>query len=102
MGDELWRRGAVELAGLIAEGSVSAREVVDAHLERIADVNPHLNAITVVLAEQARAAADAADSNPDAHGALHGVPFTVKENIDVAGTATTWGMPALAEAVASI
>jgi len=35
MTEELWRRGAVELAGMIAEGSVSAREVVDAHLERI-------------------------------------------------------------------
>jgi amidase len=102
MTEELWRRGAVELAGMIAEGSVSAREVVDAHLERIEAVNPHLNAITVVLAEEARAAADAADSNPEPLGALHGVPFTVKENIDVAGTATTSGIPALAEAVAPI
>jgi amidase len=100
--DELWRRGAVELAGLIAEGSVSAREVVEAHLERIEDVNPHLNAIAVVLAEQAREAADAADSNPGPRGPLHGVPFTVKENIDVAGTATTSGLPALAEAIAPV
>src|SRR4051794_18155068 len=102
MTEELWRRGAVELAGMIAEGSVSAREVVDAHLERIEAVNPHLNAITVVLAEEARAAADAADSNPESLGPLHGVPFTVKENIDVAGTATTSGIPALAEAVAPV
>ena len=102
MTEELWRRRAVELAGMIAEGCVSAREVVDAHLERIEAVNPHLNAITVVLAEQARAAADAADSNPETLGPLHGVPFTVKENIDVAGTATTSGIPALAEAVAPI
>src|SRR4051794_1879264 len=102
MTEELWRRGAVELAGMIAEGSVSAREVVDAHLERIEAVNPHLNAITVVLAEEARAAADAADSNPESLGPLHGVPFTVKENIDVAGTATTSGIPALAEAIAPI
>ena len=101
MTEELWRRGAVELAGMIAEGSVSAREVVDAHLERIEAVNPHLNAIAVVLAEEARAAADAADSNPGS-GPLHGVPFTVKENIDVAGTATTSGIPALAEAIAPI
>jgi amidase len=102
MTEELWRRGAVELAGMIAEGSVSAREVVDAHLGRIEAVNPHLNAITVVLAEEARAAADAADSNPESLGPLHGVPFTVKENIDVAGTATTSGIPALAEAIAPI
>ena len=65
MTEELWRRGAVELAGMIAEGSVSAREVVDAHLERIEAVNPHLNAITVVLAEEARAATRTM-SQPDA------------------------------------
>src|SRR3954470_24684348 len=102
MTEELWRRGAVELAGMIAEGTVSAHEVVDAHLERIQAVNPHLNAITVVLAEEARAAADAADSNPESLGPLHGVPFTVKENIDVAGTATTSGIPALAEAISPV
>src|SRR3954469_1574894 len=102
MTEELWRRGAVELAGMIAEGSVSAREVVDAHLERIEAVNPHLNAITVVLAEQARAAADAADRAEGARGPLHGVPFTVKENIDLAGTPTTQGLVALAEAVSPV
>jgi amidase len=87
---------------MIAEGEVSSREVVDAHLDRIAEVNPQLNAIVVVLAEEARAAADAADAAPESLGALHGVPFTVKENIDVAGTATTQGLPALAEAVAQV
>src|SRR5437762_3573440 len=70
MADELWRRGAGELAGMIASGQVSSREVVDAHLERIAEVNPQLNAIVVVLEEQARAAADAADSNPGPRGPL--------------------------------
>jgi amidase len=102
MADELWRRGAGELAGMIASGEASSREVVDAHLERIAQVNPHLNAVVVVLEEQARAAADAADSNPGPRGPLHGVPFTVKENIDVAGTATTNGLVALAEAVSPV
>jgi amidase len=100
--EELWRRGAVELAGMIAEGAVSSREVIDAHLARIADLNPHLNAVAVVLADEARAAADAADASAGARGPLHGVPFTVKENIDVAGTATTQGLPALEEAVAPI
>ena len=102
MGEELWRRGAVELAGLIARREVSSREVVDAHLERIEAVNPHLNAIVVVLADEARAAADAADSASVPAGPLHGVPFTVKENIDLAGTPTTQGLAALAEAVAPI
>ncbi len=101
MSEELWRRSAGELAALIASGDVSSREVVDAHLERIEAVNPHLNALVVVLADEARAAADAADAS-DARGPLHGVPFTVKENIDVAGTATTLGLPALAEAVAPV
>jgi amidase len=84
------------------EISVSSREVVDAHLERIEAVNGDLNAIVVVLADEARAAADAADAASDRSGRLHGVPFTVKENIDVAGTATTSGVPALAEAVSPL
>jgi amidase len=53
------------------------------------------------LAEEALAAADAADAGAS-RGPLHGVPFTVKENIDVAGTPTTLGVAALAEAVAPI
>ena len=101
MSEELWRRGAGELAELIASREVSSREVVDAHLERIEAVNGHLNALTLVLADEARAAADAADQRPSG-GPLHGVPITVKENIDVAGTPTTSGVPALAEAVAPI
>ena len=45
MGDELWRRGALELAGMIAAREVSSVEVVSAHLQRIDEVNPALNAI---------------------------------------------------------
>ncbi len=102
MSNELWRRGAGELAGLIRAGDVSSREVIDAHLDRIAEVNPQLNAVVRVLADEARAGADAADAAIKAGaqlGPLHGVPFTIKENIDVAGTATTHGVTALAEAV---
>jgi amidase len=76
---------------------VSSREVVDAHLARIEAVNPTLNAITVVLAERARAAADAADTS-EPSGPLHGVPITVKENIDLLGTPTTGGLAVAAEA----
>lgn len=99
--DELWRRSASELAALIREGEVSSREVVEAHLARIEAVNPHVNAVTRVLADSARAAADAADASTP-HGPLHGVPFTIKENIDLAGTPTTQGVPALAEAIADV
>src|SRR5207249_580355 len=101
--DELWRLGAVELAGRIAKHEVSSREAVAAHLARIEQVNPAVNAITVVLAEQALQAADAADeaqARGDAQGPFHGVPFTIKENIDVAGCATTQGVVALKDVVA--
>ena len=99
---ELWRAGARQLAELIRTRQVSSREVVEAHLARIAAVNGAVNAVTVVLAEQARAAADAADAAVAAGaplGPLHGVPMTVKENIDLAGTPTTQGIAALAQAV---
>ena len=46
---ELWRNGAVELAALIRDREVSSREVVQAHLDRIETVNPHLNAIVRLL-----------------------------------------------------
>lgn len=103
--NELWRDSAHGLAARIRAGEVSSRDVVDAHLARIEAVNPHLNAVVRVLAAEARQAADAADSalaNGDPVGSLHGVPFTVKENIDLAGTPTTSGVHALADAVASI
>ncbi|MCC5874531.1 MAG: indole acetimide hydrolase [Gammaproteobacteria bacterium] len=99
--DALWRRSASELAALIRSREVSSREVVTAHLERIAAVNGSIHAVTQVLAESALAAADAADRSEPA-GPLHGVPFTIKENIDLAGTPTTQGVPALAQAVASV
>src|SRR2546421_7457193 len=102
---ELWRKGAVELAALIRDREVSSREVVQAHLDRIEAVNPHLNAIVRLLPDQALAAADAADlavADGARLGPLHGVPFTVKENIDLAGTPTTHAIPALAEAVAPV
>ena len=51
---DLWRRSASELAVLIARKEVSSREVVEAHLARIAAVNPKLNAVVKVLAEEAR------------------------------------------------
>lgn len=100
MTDELWRRSAVELAELIRSGDVSSREVIQAHLDRIDAVNPAINAITVVLADDALAAADEADRSPGA-GAFHGVPFTVKENLDLVGSPTTNGVPAMLQAFPS-
>lgn len=105
MSNELWRCSAVELARRIAAREASSREVIEAHLARIAQVNPGLNAITVVLADGARAAADAADravATGAPLGPLHGVPITVKENVDLVGSATTQGLPALEHALPAI
>ncbi|MCB1684486.1 MAG: hypothetical protein KDI31_08375, partial [Pseudomonadales bacterium] len=80
---KLYEHSASELSELIRKREVSSREVVQAHLDRIAAVNGRVNAVTLVLAESALAAADAADA-ADAAGSrkthpLHGVPFTIKE-----------------------
>jgi len=50
---ELWRKSAVELAAMIRDREVSSREVVQAHLDRVEAVNPHLNAIVRLLPEEA-------------------------------------------------
>ncbi len=102
MSDLLWQKSAMELAELIRTKQASSREIIDAHLDRIEAVNGDLNAVVVVLTEQARAEADKADAAVVAGeelGALHGVPMTVKENLDLVGTPTTSGMVILAEAM---
>ena len=98
MSAEIWRIGAADLAAAIRDKRLSAREAVEAHLTRIEAVNPRVNAVTVVLAESALAEADRLDrqlASGGPVGPLHGVPFTVKENIDLAGSATTEGVRAL-------
>ena len=89
---------ATELAQAIRSRQASSQEVIEAHLRRIEAVNPAVNAVTVVLGEQALEAAKAADRAVAAGGDLprfHGVPFTVKGNIDLVGTPTTQGAKAL-------
>jgi amidase len=98
---ELWRLSATDLAQAIRSKQISSQEVIEAHLRRIEAVNPAVNAVTVVLGEQALEAARAADRVVAAGGKLpllHGVPFTVKENMDLIGTPTTMGVRALADA----
>ncbi len=100
---ELWRWDAVELAAAIRSRRISSREAVQSVLGRLDAVNPSINAVTVVLAEQALAAADAADAlvkRGDALGPLHGVPVTIKENIDQEGQATTNGVVAFKDVIA--
>jgi hypothetical protein len=79
---DLWRTSALELADAIRSRQTSSQEVIESHLRRIEAVNPSINAVTVVLGEQALEAAKAADRAVAGGGELpplHGVPFTVKE-----------------------
>ena len=96
MSDQLWQYSASELAKMIRKKEVSSEEVVQDHLQRIEEVNPKLNSITIVLEESSLAEARKADQSEPV-GPLHGVPVTVKENIDLFGTPTTSGIPAGAE-----
>ena len=94
---ELWRLGAVELAALIKQREVSARDVTTSVLARIAEVNPRINALAEVMSAEALAAAAEADravARGDALGPLHGVPISIKVNVDTAGHATTDGIVA--------
>ena len=104
MEPDLWRWDAVDLAAAIRTRRISSREATRAVLERLAAVNPALNAVTVLLADQALAAADRADAavrGGDALGPLHGVPVTIKENVDQEGAATANGVPAFKDVIAT-
>lgn len=98
-----WQWSAVETAAAIRSGAISAVETVEAHLERMRAVNPHLNAVVVDLSEEALAAAHAADkqrAKGGELGLLHGVPITIKENVDYEGRPNFNGVPANKDLVA--
>jgi amidase len=101
--DEIWAWSAAAIGRAVGAGEVSAREVIEGCLARIDAVNPAINAVTARFGE-ALAEADRIDARVRAGapvGPLAGVPFTVKENIDVAGYATTHGVPRFRDAVAA-
>ncbi len=96
MTDNLPRKTACELASLIASKAISPVEVLDAHLETIARVNPKLNAIVTLVADSAREqakAAEAAVMKGDKLGALHGLPVVIKDVTPTKGIRTTYGSP---------
>ncbi|HEX7955390.1 MAG TPA: amidase, partial [Pyrinomonadaceae bacterium] len=85
---------ASELARLIKRGEVSSAEVVEAHLARVAEVNPRLNAVVHLTADAARERAreaDAARARGEDWGPLHGVPVTVKDAFETAGVVSAGG-----------
>jgi amidase len=92
----LARKSARELAGLIRRRAVSPLEVLEAHIAAIELINPKLNAVVTVAAEQARQAAHAAESavmRNEPLGPLHGVPVAIKDITPTAGIRTTYGSP---------
>jgi aspartyl-tRNA(Asn)/glutamyl-tRNA(Gln) amidotransferase subunit A len=95
MSTEIIHSDATRLAELVRTKQVSPVEIVQAHLDRIAAVDPKINAI-VTIAAGALAAAKAAEQavvEGRELGPLHGVPFTVKDSIDTAGVPTQRGSP---------
>jgi aspartyl-tRNA(Asn)/glutamyl-tRNA(Gln) amidotransferase subunit A len=85
---------ATALAALIRTKQVSSREVVQAHLNRIIAVNPKINAIVTLMADDALKGADAADkavARGAELGPLHGVPFSIKDTMDTAGVLSQRG-----------
>jgi amidase len=99
----IWQWSAGETAAAIRSGAIAAVEVLDAHLERMRAVNPRLNAVVVDLSEEARKAAMAADkarAKGRELGPLHGVPITIKENVDYGGRPNPNGVPAQMKIIA--
>jgi amidase len=96
----MWGRTATDLAAGIRAREFSAREVMESHLERIAAVNPRVNAIVTLDPELALRLADEADRS-EPRGVLHGLPIAVKDLEPTAGMRTTWGSPLYADHVPS-
>src|SRR3954463_743107 len=84
------------MADAVRRREISARELLDLHLARIAERNPQLNAIVSLDEERARAGAHQADqalASGEPVGPLHGLPFAFKDTHAVAGWRTTFGSP---------
>ncbi|MEM9621478.1 MAG: amidase [Pseudomonadota bacterium] len=95
---------AVELAAAIKNKEVSAVELLEMYIQRVEKYDPQINAVVVRDFDrgmEAAKAADAALAQGQDLGPLHGVPMTIKEAYDIAGLPTTWGIPAMAENIAT-
>jgi len=96
-GSELAFASATELAQKIQKRELSCEELLNLYLGRVDQYNGELNALVVDIRDQALVDARAADkalADGKELGPLHGIPMTVKESYNVAGTPTTWGNPA--------
>lgn len=104
--DELCDRPAVELAALLAAGSLSARELLAAHHDRLDRLDREVNAVVTRTPEHAEAMAAAADAHLARTGRpvgpLHGLPVAHKDLALVAGVRTTFGSPIFADFVPEV
>lgn len=92
----IWQWSALETAAAIRSNAISSVEVTEAHIARMRAVNPKLNAVVVDLSGEALKAAKAADraqARGGELGLLHGVPITIKENVDCEGRPNPNGVP---------
>ena len=92
---------AIALARKLETREVSALELLDECLARIDRLDADTNAICWLDAQRARAQAASITEPPDERRPLLGIPMTVKEAFDLAGSPTTWGVPAFAENISS-
>src|SRR5271155_5063833 len=93
-GQDICFLSATDMAELIRRKKLSARETLDAHLKQILRVNPKVNAIVTLVAEQAidnARKADEAQAHGAALGPLHGLPIAHKDLVETAGIRTTFG-----------
>src|SRR5581483_287215 len=99
---ELAYLSAIEIAGLIRQRKLSSREAVEYFLARVEKLDKPINSVVTIDAERAREEADAADAalaHGEGHGALHGVPMTVKDSLQTKGMRTTSGAPELSQLI---
>ena len=97
----LWLLSATEIATAIREGTITAIDATEAAIARMEAVNPDLNAVVESLADSARDEAKALDVCDGPKGPLHGVPVTIKINVDQKGHATSHGVPAFKDIIAT-
>ena len=101
--NNLWRLSASEIAKATTAGEIRTVDVITSAVDRMKQVNPSLNAVVVDLSEKAIETADLLDRDRDNNkccGPLHGVPITIKINVDQKGHATSNGVSALKDWIA--
>lgn len=104
MTEDIYFADASEIAERIRTKSLSPVEVVRAHLDRIEQVNPKINAVVTLADDALEQARDAekAVARGELRGPLHGVPFTAKDCFDTQGVKTTRGSRIFADLVPQI